>query len=226
MPSAALLGQVLAYSAAVLGCFIAVPQVVRLVRTRAVEGISARSWQVATASNACWLAYGLRSDQPAQVLANVFGGAGGLLILWLVLSGPQRLRNLPPYAAVLAATAAAVLVAPSAWITLPLALTGLASRIPQMVVTWRTWRHDLPSGVSVATWALTVVVTLLWTASGVLAHDVAVIGSAGAACVTAALVLVAEVAPVPASWRARDLMADLELDLDLELLLARPAAIR
>jgi uncharacterized protein with PQ loop repeat len=199
-----LAAQSVSYLAAVIGCFVALPQVVRLVRTRATQGVSARSWQVAALSNASWLVYGVRAHQPAQLVSNGIGGVGGALVLWFVLSSVQRRRMLPWFGALVALTVLAGFVAPLAWLTLPLSVSGLVARVPQMRTTWRTWWHGSPSGISLVSWWLSVTAAGLWTVAGLLLHDVAIICSAGAACLTAGLVLAAEALPRPARWSPVD----------------------
>jgi uncharacterized protein with PQ loop repeat len=219
-----------AYSAAALGCFIAVPQIVRLVRTRETAGISASSWEVNTLSAVAWLAYGLRTLQGAQVVANACSLLGGVAVLWLVLTpGADRRSRLSRFAAAVTAVGAAVLVLPMAWLTLPMAATGLLSRIPQLRATASTWWNRRPSGVAASAWVLSVSCTALWLCSGLLTAQPAVAWSSAIACGTAALILAAETFPRPGGWRSlRELDAeaallalDLDLDLDLELDLER-----
>src|SRR4051812_50122887 len=84
-----------AYTAAALGCLIAVPQIARLVRTREIAGISAGSWEVNTLSAVAWLAYGMRTLQGAQVIANACSLLGGVAVLWLLV-GPGGGPRSPP----------------------------------------------------------------------------------------------------------------------------------
>jgi uncharacterized protein with PQ loop repeat len=199
-----------AYTAAALGCVIAVPQIARLVRTREIAGISAGSWEVNTLSAVAWLAYGLRTLQGAQVIANACSLLGGVAVLWLVLvPGVDRRSRLARFGTAGAAVSGAVLLLPMAWLTLPLAATGLISRIPQMRATALTWWNRQPSGVAASAWMLSVACTALWLCVGLLTGQSAVAWSSAIACATAALILAAESWPRPGGW------ATLE-DLDAE----------
>lgn len=203
VPFAVLLASTAAYTAAVLGCFIAVPQIVLLARTRDSAGLSIRSWEVGSLSATAWFAYGVRTDQPAQILANTCALAGGLLVLWLALQPGQRRRSeLRAFGLVLALVALAVVTVPLPWLTAPLAATGMASRIPQLRLTASTWWHRRSSAVSAGTWVITIGVASLWLADGLLIRDVAVAGSAGLSITTAGLILLAETSSRP-DWFTR-----------------------
>jgi uncharacterized protein with PQ loop repeat len=194
-----LLASTVAYTAAIVGCFIAVPQIVLLARTRDAAGLSIRSWEVGSLSATAWFAYGLRTDQPAQILANACALVGGLLVLWLALEpGARRRCELRGFALVASIVALAVVTVPLPWLTVPLAATGIASRIPQMRTTAATWWHGRRSAVSATTWVLTMCVASLWLVNGLMIHDLAVAGSAALSMLTAGLILLAESSQRPA----------------------------
>jgi uncharacterized protein with PQ loop repeat len=198
-----LLASSAAYTAAVLGCFIAVPQIALLARTRDAAGLSIRSWEIGSLSATAWLAYGLRVDDPPQILANTCALIGGLVVMWLALDpGSRRRGELRAFGVVAGIVALAVVSVPLPWLTGPLAATGIASRIPQVRVTAATWWNRLPSAVSVGTWVMTVSVAALWLFYGLAIHDRAVAGSAALSVSTAALILAAETSARPA-WLGR-----------------------
>jgi MtN3 and saliva related transmembrane protein len=209
------------YTAAAVGCVIAVPQVVRLVRTRETAGVSVGSWEVNTLSAMAWLSYGVRTQQGPHVGANLCTLLGGLAVLWLVLEpGAQRRSGLTRFSASAGVVGAAVLLLPSAWLTLPLAATGLFSRVPQMRATAVTWWSRRPSGVAASAWALAVVCSGLWLCAGLLTGQAAVVWSSAIACATAALILAAETWPRPGGWASLE-----ELDAEaaaLRMSLERP----
>jgi len=203
------------YTAAALGCIAALPQIVRLLRTRETAGVSVGSWEVNTLSAVAWLAYGCRTLQGAQVFANACTLLGGIAVLWLVLSaGSQRRGRLTRFTLGATAVSGAVLLLPMAWLTLPLAASGLIARIPQMRATASTWWNRRPSGVAASAWALSVVCTALWLLAGALTGQAAVMWSSAIACATAALILAAESWPRPGGW------ASLQ-DLDAEVVALR-----
>jgi uncharacterized protein with PQ loop repeat len=193
-----LLASSAAHLAAVLGCFIAVPQIALLVRTRDTAGLSIRSWQVSSLSATAWFAYGVRVDDPPQVLANTCALVGGLVVLWLALEpGERRRTELLGFGVVAGVVACAVVTMPLPWLTVPLAATGIASRIPQLRMTAATWWNRGSSAVSVGTWMVTVAVAGLWLFYGLASHDLAIAGSSALSVSTAALILLAETSSRP-----------------------------
>jgi len=210
-----------AYTAATIGCFIAVPQIVRLVRTRETVGLSVGAWAVNTLSATAWLAYGLRTLQGAQVLANAFSLAGAVTVLWLLLvAGSQRRSHVARLAVGACVVAGSVLLLPMAWLTLPLAATGLISRIPQMCATASTWWNRRPSGVAVSTWGMAMTCAGLWLCSGALTGDAAIAWSSGIACTTAGLILAAETWPRPGGWASLEELDAEAAALERELVAA------
>lgn len=198
MSPVVLLASTAAYTAAVLGCFIAVPQIVLLARTRDTRGLSVRSWEIGSLSATAWFAYGVRTDQPAQILANTCALVGGALVLWLALEpGSRRRQELRAFGVVAGVVALAVVTVPLPWLTAPLAATGVASRIPQLRTTASTWWNRGSSAVSVGTWAITVCVAALWLLDGVLIQDAAIAGSAALSVTTAGLIVLAETSSRP-----------------------------
>jgi uncharacterized protein with PQ loop repeat len=202
--SVVLLASAAAYTAAVLGCFIAIPQIALLVRSRDATGLSVRSWQISCLSASAWFAYGVRVDQPAQILANSCAMVGGVLVLWFALEpGTLRRNELGGFSVVAALVACAVVTVPLPWLTAPLAATGIASRIPQVRATASTWWNRRSSSVSATTWAMTVLVATLWLVDGLIIGDAAIAGSAALSAVSAGLILLAETSSRPTSWQRR-----------------------
>lgn len=189
------------YAAAALGCFSALPQILRLLRTRHTAGVSVGSWEVNSLSAVAWLAYGFRTLQGAQVVANAFSLLSGIAVLWLVLSaGAQRRGRLARFTLGATAITGAVLLLPMPWLTLPLSASGLIARVPQMRATAITWWNRHPSGVAASAWAMSVICTGLWLLAGALTGQSAVMWSSAIACLTAALILAAESWPRPGGW--------------------------
>lgn len=56
---------IVGWSATVLGTILGVPQLVRLLRTRSVAGLSLIAWQATLSINIGWTVHGLLIGQPA-----------------------------------------------------------------------------------------------------------------------------------------------------------------
>ena len=93
---------VIGWSATCVGALLALPQLLRLVRTRHLEGVSLFAWRAVLVLNIIWMAHGIRIGQPPQIVTNVIALCITLPIL-VVLSrslGRSLLMVLaPPLAA-------------------------------------------------------------------------------------------------------------------------------
>ena len=83
---------VVGWFAVAIGMCVAVPQLVRLARTRKVDGLSLIAWRSILAMNIAWAAHGIRLGQFALILTNSMGLCSTLPILYLLAR--QFRRNL------------------------------------------------------------------------------------------------------------------------------------
>src|SRR3954447_13033835 len=56
--------------AAIASVSIAVPQLVRLLRTRCTDGMAATAWALTIANSFCWGTYGVLAHLPAEIACN------------------------------------------------------------------------------------------------------------------------------------------------------------
>jgi uncharacterized protein with PQ loop repeat len=82
------------WTATAVGTVLGIPQLVRLARTRNVEGLSLVGWQAILAINLGWTAHGIRIGQPPQIEASAFSLVATLPILYLLARELGR-RTLP-----------------------------------------------------------------------------------------------------------------------------------
>lgn len=75
---------VVGWVAVCVGMVVAVPQLVRLARTRKVDGLSLTSWRSILAMNLAWAAHGIRLGAPALIITNSMGLCSTLPILYLL----------------------------------------------------------------------------------------------------------------------------------------------
>lgn len=165
-----------------------VPQVVRLLRIRRVEGTSPAWAAVGMVINIGWIAYVIAEEFwetiPAVLSAVVSFGA----VLYLLYRNGAKVRPAVLYG-IAVGMACVALQLISSWTVLGTVL-GLSNGLylgPSVVAAWRAYA---PVGVSPLTWVLTAVEGLLWGFYGVLvaAGPIMVYGSTAAAL--AVLILV------------------------------------
>lgn len=75
---------VFGWGAAFVGTVLGLPQLVRLARSRNVEGLSLPAWQAILALNVAWTSHGLILGQANMIVPNVLGLASTLPILYLM----------------------------------------------------------------------------------------------------------------------------------------------
>jgi uncharacterized protein with PQ loop repeat len=81
------------WAAALVGTLLGLPQVIRLARTRNVEGLSLPAWQLVLGLNLAWTSHGMILGQPNMIVPNVLGLCSTVPIL--VLMSRELGRALP-----------------------------------------------------------------------------------------------------------------------------------
>lgn len=164
------LGALVGWAATVLGTTLAIPQLLRLIRTRSVEGLSLIGWQTLLTLNLAWTAHGIGIGQPAQIITNALALLTTVPILVLMARAMGRSAAavlLPGVALAAAMIALDLLLGSTAF--------GIAAILPSLVVsggqTVELVRAETVLGVSPLFLVLGVVNLALWDAWAVLVDD-------------------------------------------------------
>lgn len=180
---------VVGWVAVLVGMTVALPQLVRLARTRKVDGLSLTSWRSILAANIAWLAHGIRLDQVALIVTNSVGLCSTLLIL-ILLARQFRRRLVPMLLPSLAVAAAMITVdhvlgsAAYGVVAITLALIANIGQSMQLV------RAPHVSGVSPLFVSVAVLNQAVWVTWGLLVHDAGTIMTASTVCGLASFNLV------------------------------------
>lgn len=78
------------WGAAFVGTVLGLPQLIRLIRTRSVEGLSLPMWQAILALNLAWTSHGMILGQANMIVPNILGLASTVPILFLMARELQR----------------------------------------------------------------------------------------------------------------------------------------
>lgn len=162
--------ELVGWAAALVGTVLGLPQVVRLVRTRSVDGMSLPAWQAILCLNVGWAIHGVLIGQLNMILPNVLGLVSTLPILVLMARELHR----PLFGVLLPGIAGA-----AAMITVDLVLGtaayGLVALIPALLAnigqSIELVRAPLVDGVSPVFLAGGVLNQLLWLSWGLLVND-------------------------------------------------------
>jgi len=155
-----------------LGTFVglvrALPQFLRLQRTRDVHGVSLDTAATSSIVSFGWVTYGAMTDQPAVMLAT---GASGIVFAAITLlavrlgRSPRDLRAAPVWFVVLVAV---TVFGGSDGLGALLPISVLVANIPQLLAAFR--ERDL-TGLSIGTWLLSVSDGLVWFCYALVADD-------------------------------------------------------
>jgi uncharacterized protein with PQ loop repeat len=184
----------LGFLAAALSIALIWPQVWLSCRHGRTLGLSPTSAWLGVSLNLCWLTFGLLIGDPAQIVTNVFVGAGNSAVLVALLIAQPELRSrrmllrTAPAAAGLVALAAGSATAVSLFgadptaVAIPLSsvisLVGSAAAVPQPLSLLRDRTRDV-SGLSPARWRLGAASGASWVGYGWLIDQPTVWMSAG-----------------------------------------------
>ena len=175
-------------TAGALGLGRSLPQISRLYRTRNAAGVSSFSLGLGIAQCMLWLGYGLTAGDVPQVVTN-FGaltlvGMQAALIL-VIRRGRRRAAGLIAVSVgTIVLTALLAQGAPS-FVGVLAATVGIAALMPQLLV---AARGDDLSGLSLATWLMTIAAASLWLLYALLSDQSAVLATSMVAVVAATVI--------------------------------------
>jgi uncharacterized protein with PQ loop repeat len=161
---------VLGWVATVVGTVLALPQLVRLVRTRNIEGLSLVGWQTALVLNVAWTVHGLSIGQLPQILSSSLALFTTVPILLLMTRelGRRVLPTVLPSLAVATAMIAVDLLLGSAAYGIVAIFPGIAITAAQSV---ELVRAEHVRGVSPLSLVLGFVNLTLWAIWAALVND-------------------------------------------------------
>jgi uncharacterized protein with PQ loop repeat len=172
---------VVGWLAVCVGMVVALPQLVRLARTRKVDGLSLTSWRSILAMNLAWAAHGIRLGAPALIITNSIGLCSTLPILFLL---SRRFRRplvplLLPSLVVAAAMITVDHVLGSAAYGVAAITIALVSNVGQSM---QLVRAPHVTGVSPLFVTMAVVNQAVWIVWGLLMKDAGTIMTASTVC--------------------------------------------
>ena len=174
---------VIGWIATCVGALLGLPQLIRLLRTRNLDGLSLFAWRAVLVLNIVWFAHGLQINQPPQLVTNAV--ALGTTLPLLVLLSRSLGRSL---AKVLLPSLAAAAVIIAVDVQLGSLAFGIAAIIPGLLANTgqsiEVVRAAKVTGISPLFLVLAFVNQALWITWAVLLPDP---GTIAAAALTLAL---------------------------------------
>jgi uncharacterized protein with PQ loop repeat len=185
--------------AALCSATLAVPQLVRIVGTRTVAGLSQVTWQMNTAAGIGWTGHGLLVGKAQLIWPNVLLGLTSSLVLWQIVAAlrlPLARTWLPAIALGMTSVAADVVLGPLAFAVLAF-IPGALGQLTQLR---DTRRATDTSGVSMGFLAMSLLTQLSWLTFAIPSGELAVL------CVAAPMAVLAA-SNVIALWQRRRVVA-------------------
>ena len=179
-------------AANVLGGAMALPQAIKLVRSRRVDGVSALWAGISATVNAWWAAYGLGIGDLSIVPVSIVSVMAYLAIAVALVrfgSAPSlRSATIVAGSAVLISAVPALALVIGGWATAGIVLGALygVQLSPAVVAVYRA--PDV-SGVSAATWSIAFAEAVLWGVYGIARPDIGLITLAATGLAMSTLVL-------------------------------------
>src|SRR5688500_2354845 len=153
----------------VIGLVRALPQLIRLLRTRDAHGVSLDTATTSSVVSFAWMTYGILTGQFAVALASGLSGAVYCLIAVFALVLGRHFREVRAAPYWLAIVTVVTLTAGSVGLGVILAVGALVANLPQVIVAYR--ERDL-TGLSPSTWALTASDGAVWSLYGIVTGDI------------------------------------------------------
>lgn len=175
----------------VLGVMRAMPQLVRLLRTRHAYGVSVDTAASSMIVSFGWAIYGLLTDQSAISFASAASGTIFALITISALRFGRQLRELkiaPVWLAVLLLLGG---IGGATGLSIALPISVLAANIPQL---WVACNEENLTDLSLGTWLLSMAEGIVWSGYGFVQRDISVFVNNGFQLTTSAMIVALKLA--------------------------------
>jgi len=182
----------LAYTGAVLGVVMVVPQILRTLAHPKLGGVSPVAWSMTALACSMWLTYGIRTMTVPQIPGNVLLVSGAVAVVLLVPSPTSRRRRAATLGSVAVVLVTVALLVPAQVVGYLAVSIGFVSAWPQLYDSVSTWRAGARSGVSIVSWSIKSASQLCWLSYALLVADVPVALSATVALGTAVTLVALE----------------------------------
>ena len=175
----------------IIGLVRALPQLIRLLRTRDAHGVSLDTATTSCVVSSAWMTYGILTGQFAVALASgLAAGVYFLIAVFAVIFG-RRIGEVHAAPYWLAIVIVVTVAFGSPGLGIVLAVGALVANLPQVIVAYR--ESDL-TGLSPSTWALTASDGAVWTLYGIVTGDIPILVNNVFQFSTSAAILVRRIA--------------------------------
>lgn len=180
----------LGFLAGAIGIGSSLPQIVKIRRTKKVEGLSKVTWLLAFFFSSIWLGYGLSINSPSQDATNGLSTLFASVVLYYIFADNKKILLLLPlifFSVILIA-----INIPSKDLP-PLLFLSVGTNIAQAIKSYKSKKYNRYSAVSIHMLVLSLLASTLWIGYAVVGgHKEIVIITSGWSVFLTTLILVFE----------------------------------
>lgn len=187
MTSTAILGAI----GTVIGLVRAVPQLIRLLRTRHAHGVSVDTAATSSIVSFGWATYGVLTNQPYVSFATGSSGVIFAIITMMALRFGRRIREFMIAPLWLAVLLFVGIIAGKNGLGIVLPISVLAANIPQL---WIAYKEGDLADLSLGTWLLSMTDGLVWGVYSLIQQDSAIMIFAGFQLTSSGLIVALKLA--------------------------------
>lgn len=169
-----------------IGLIRALPQLLRLLRTRQAYGVSVDTAATSSIVSFGWATYGALTAQPYVSFATGSSGVIFALITLMALRFGRQLREFKVAPLWLVLLVLAGILAGKAGLGFLLPISVLAANIPQL---WVAYKEGNLADLSLGTWLLSMADGLVWGIYSILQQDISIIAFAAFQLITSGLIV-------------------------------------
>lgn len=167
-----MIAEILGFLGGTIGILQGVPQALRIRRLGHADGVSLSHWYFMTTQFAAWVGFGLRVDSPAIWVTNALTFATSAAVIFGIQSNKLKAGA---YSLLLATAAATFTWFGPGLLVDWFLIAMVASRLPQLIRTFRNRKTADPTAVSISSLAISLASMAFWFAYAIINANTLVI---------------------------------------------------
>lgn len=167
-----IIAEILGFMGGTIGILQGVPQALRIRRLGHADGVSLSHWYFMATQFAAWVGFGLRLDSPAIWVTNALTFATSAAVIFGIQSSKLKAGT---YSLLLATAAATFTWFGPGLLVDWFLIAMVASRLPQLIRTFRNRKTADPTAVSISSLAISLASMAFWFAYAIINANTLVI---------------------------------------------------
>ena len=179
----------LGFLAGTIGIGSSLPQIIKIRRTKKIDGLSKTTWILAYLFSSIWLGYGLSIHSPSQEVTNGFSTLFAAIVLYYLFQDNRKVLFLLP---IVFALVILLALNVSSKDMAPLLFLSVGTNVTQAIKSYKSNKYNRYSAVSIHMLILSLIASTLWVGYAIVGHRGIVIITSGWSVLVTALILIFE----------------------------------